>query len=299
MRSLGGDEPADYRQRWPDYSPVGRAEWNHRMVNNMKRKANTSKLASQSKLRPVPGLRPPQARSGAETKAQMERVNSDYATVHRIMTEPGPRWEPQPSTGNESWRYPSQPGHLGRRQGPRVVRKKRRKLMSAGGVNIAILVGRATSDPTVRVVKGGVAQAVFNMTTNEVWFDKESNERREKVISHRVVVYGPLANAVGKCVRKQCLVFVQGQIETRRWVGKDGSRGENWTTEIIVQGWSGRVTVLDFAGELVRSEPEQVEDELSDSPTPLSIKRSAAKYGDADMIDANLSFMAQQKEQTS
>jgi len=171
--------------------------------------------------------------------------------------------------------------------------------MSAGGVNIAILVGRATSDPTTRVVKGGVPQAVFNMATNEVYFDKQTNERREKIISHRVVVYGPLANAVGKCVRRQCLVFVQGQIETRRWVGKDGSRGENWTTEIIVQGWSGRVTVLDFAGELVRSEPEQVEDELSDSPTPLSIKRSAAKYGDADMIDANLSFMAQQKEQTS
>jgi single-strand DNA-binding protein len=153
--------------------------------------------------------------------------------------------------------------------------------MAAGGVNIAILVGRATSDPTVRVVKGGVAQAVFNMTTNEVWFDKETDQRREKVIGHKVVVYGPLVRAVEKCVRRGSLVFVQGQIETRRWVSKDGSRGENWTTEIIVQGWSGRVTVLDFAGELARAEPEEVEDGYTEpEPTPLSIKRSAAKYGD-------------------
>jgi single-strand DNA-binding protein len=174
---------------------------------------------------------------------------------------------------------------------------ERRKLMSAGGVNIAILVGRATSDPTVRVVKGGVAQAVFNMTTNEVYFNKETNERREKVMPHRVVVYGPLANAVGKCVRKGCLVFVQGQIETRRWVGKDGSRGENWTTEIVCQGWSGRVTVLAFAGELVRAEADA--EDFGASPTPLSIARSAARYGDgldaepdqSDKIDPTMPFL--------
>lgn len=97
--------------------------------------------------------------------------------------------------------------------------------MAAGGVNIAILVRRATSDPTIRTVKGGVSQAVFGITTNEVWFDKETNERREKIIPHRIVVYGPLVRAVEKCVRRGCLVFVQGIIETRRWTGKDGSPG--------------------------------------------------------------------------
>src|SRR5262245_57560495 len=82
---------ANYRQRWPDYSPVGRAEWNHRMVNNMKRrkqKANTSKPAS-------PLNAPAQALSGDETKRRMALVNADREIVRKIMTEPGPRWEPQ------------------------------------------------------------------------------------------------------------------------------------------------------------------------------------------------------------
>src|SRR5262249_60459064 len=84
---------ANYRQRWPDYSPVGRAEWNHRMVNNMKRrkqKANTSKPASSPPLNA-----PAQALSGDETKRRMALVNADREIVRKIMTEPGPRWEPQ------------------------------------------------------------------------------------------------------------------------------------------------------------------------------------------------------------
>src|SRR5262245_15194079 len=81
------------RMPLPDYSPVGRAEWNHRMVNNMKRrkqKANTSKPASSPPLNaPAPAL------SGDETKRRMALVNADREIVRKIMTEPGPRWEPQ------------------------------------------------------------------------------------------------------------------------------------------------------------------------------------------------------------
>src|SRR5499427_5893961 len=80
-------------KRWPDYPPVGRAEWNHRMVSNMKRrkqKANTSKPASSPPLNA-----PAQALSGDETKRPMALVNADREIVRKIMTEPGPRWEPQ------------------------------------------------------------------------------------------------------------------------------------------------------------------------------------------------------------
>src|SRR5215813_3337697 len=91
---------ADYRQRWPDYSPVGRAEWNHRMVNHMKRrkqKASTSKPASSPPLNA-----PAQALSGDETKRRMALVNADREIVRKIMTEPGPRWEPQSSPRAEN-----------------------------------------------------------------------------------------------------------------------------------------------------------------------------------------------------
>src|SRR5499433_1384136 len=85
---------ADYRQRWPDYPPVGRAGWNHRMVNNMKRrkqKANTSKPASSPPLNA-----PAQALSGDETKRRMALVNADREIVRKTITEPGPRCAQSP-----------------------------------------------------------------------------------------------------------------------------------------------------------------------------------------------------------
>src|SRR5215471_5839792 len=97
---------ANYRQWWPDYSPVGRAEWNHRMVNNMKRrkqKANTSKPASSPPLNA-----PAQALSGDETKRRMAlaRVCKAWARVPagianaraRSIAAPIANREPQKST---------------------------------------------------------------------------------------------------------------------------------------------------------------------------------------------------------
>jgi single-strand DNA-binding protein len=171
--------------------------------------------------------------------------------------------------------------------------------MSAGSVNKAILIGRAFHGPESRTTSAGVPQAVFGLATNEIWFDKATNEKREKTIFHRVVVYGPLAKVVGKYLRKGARVYVEGQIETRRWKGKDGQPGENWTTEIIVQGWSGQLTILDHP----KDEPTALSvndgaNDLADARTPQSIKRSRAKYGDLDdapdqdHIDRGLPFLA-------
>jgi len=119
--------------------------------------------------------------------------------------------------------------------------------------------------------------AGFDLTTSEIWFDKPTNERRERTVLHKIAVYGPLVKVVQKCVRKGARVYVEGQIETRRWVGKDGSPGKTWTTEIIVQGWSGRLTILDFANGEPAAKTEADADDFAAS-------RSTAKYGD-DMID--------------
>src|SRR5262245_52204143 len=155
--------------------------------------------------------------------------------------------------------------------------------MSAGDVNKAILVGRVARDPEIRMTKVGVPQAAFDITTTEIWFDKPTNERREKTASHRIVVYGPMVKVVEKCVRKGARLYLEGQIETRRWVGKDGSPGENWTTEIVVQGWSGRVTVLDFADGPARVKAD-ADDDGPDNNSPSD------KH--LDKIDSNLPWLA-------
>ena len=174
--------------------------------------------------------------------------------------------------------------------------------MSAGGVNRAILVGHVVSGPQSRTTKAGVVQTIFDLVTVESWYDRETNARREKSIRHRIVAYGPIASTVSKIVRKGARLFVEGQIETRRWKDRNGQPTENWTVEIIVSGWSGQITVLDFHdgqpasvrpdGQSVSVRTQLVDDDhLVDAPTPLSIKRSHSKYGD-NTDDTNTSGLS-------
>lgn len=173
-----------------------------------------------------------------------------------------------------------------------------------GDLNKAMLIGRVTREPTIKQTKSGIPYAVFSLTTHERWFDKTTNGRRERGVSHKVEIFGAqLVGVVEKCVRKGARVYVEGSIEVRRWLGKDGKASENWTCSIVISGWSGRITVLDFADDLARSDPDdfytEPEPEPDPDPTPLSIARSAAKYGDGtdatpdqnDKIDANLRFL--------
>jgi single stranded DNA-binding protein len=152
--------------------------------------------------------------------------------------------------------------------------------MAAGDVNKVILVGRVTRGPIIKPTKAGVPQAVFGLSTTEIWFDKATDSKRERTTQHRIVVYGgPLVTTVEKCVHVNARVYIEGTLEIRRWVGKDGTPTQNWTCEVVVMGWSGRITVLNFADELTRAEADGF-DAPDAAPAPLS--RSAARYGDAD-----------------
>jgi len=165
--------------------------------------------------------------------------------------------------------------------------------MAQGGLNKALLIGVVISNPEMRTTRAGAQQAMFRMTTTETWFDKETNEKREKTLSHKIVVYSPpLIKIVSRCVRKGARVLVEGNIETRRWTAKDGTVTDSWVTDIVVQGWSGRLTILDFAPDHVAADAP---------PKPLSIATSRAKYGDdtdaapdqeSDKINPALSWLA-------
>jgi len=148
-----------------------------------------------------------------------------------------------------------------------------------GDVNKAILIGRVIRGPSIKPTKNGVPQAVFTLSTTEVWWDKPTNEKRSKTILHKVIVYGPLVGVVEKCVQVGARVYLEGQIEIRRWTRKDGAPTESWTCEIIVQGWSGRLTVLDFVDGPAKVEPADDADGPDHSPH-------------SDKIDSNLSWLA-------
>ena len=98
-------------------------------------------------------------------------------------------------------------------------------------INKVILVGYAGADAEVRATQNGQSVASFSVATSESWKDKEGN-KQEKTEWHRVVVWGNLADIVGRYVVKGKLVYCEGKIQTRKWQDKEGQ--DRYTTEIVV-----------------------------------------------------------------
>ncbi len=114
----------------------------------------------------------------------------------------------------------------------------------AGSVNKVLLLGRLGSDPEIRVSQDGTKIARFSIATSESWKDKNTNEKKEKTEWHRIVVFSNgLAEVVEKFVKKGSLVYVEGQIRTRKYTDQAGL--EKYTTEIVLQGYNSQLTMLD------------------------------------------------------
>jgi len=113
----------------------------------------------------------------------------------------------------------------------------------AGSVNKAIIIGNAARDPEIRTMQNSQKVASFSLATNESWKDKATGERKEKAEFHRIVVFGALAEIVERYVKKGSKVYVSGQIQTRKWIDKDGA--DKYTTEIVLQGFNSELTLLD------------------------------------------------------
>ena len=117
----------------------------------------------------------------------------------------------------------------------------------AGSVNKVILVGNLGKDPEVRSFQNGGRVASFSIATSESWKDKATGERKEKTEWHRISVMND--NLVGICERylkKGAKVYIEGQLETRKWTDKDGQ--EKYTTEVVLRPYRGELTMLDSKG---------------------------------------------------
>lgn len=105
--------------------------------------------------------------------------------------------------------------------------------MSSRGVNKAIIVGNLGADPEVRYTANSTAVASFSVATSETWKDKATGENQERTEWHRCVCFARLAEIAGEYLRKGSQVYIEGELRTRKWEGKDGI--ERYTTEINVR----------------------------------------------------------------
>ena len=116
----------------------------------------------------------------------------------------------------------------------------------AGSVNKVILIGNLGKDPEVRTMQNGNKVANITLATSENWKDKNTGERKEKTEWHRVVIFGNLAGIAESYLKKGSKVYVCGQLQTRKW--QDQSGQDKYTTEVVLQGYGGELTMLDSRG---------------------------------------------------
>jgi single-strand DNA-binding protein len=117
----------------------------------------------------------------------------------------------------------------------------------AGSVNKVILIGNLGADPEIRRTADGRPVANLRVATNESWRDKNTGERRERTEWHRVVIFSEgLAKIAEQYLKKGSKVYLEGQLQTRKWQDKEGQ--DRWTTEVVLQGFNSQLTMLDARG---------------------------------------------------
>lgn len=114
----------------------------------------------------------------------------------------------------------------------------------SGSVNKVILIGNLGADPEIRRTQDGRPIANLRVATTETWRDKNSGERRERTEWHRVVIFSEgLCKIAEQYLRKGSKVYLEGQIQTRKW--EDQSGQERYSTEVVLQGFNSTLTMLD------------------------------------------------------
>ena len=118
----------------------------------------------------------------------------------------------------------------------------------AGSVNKVILVGNLGRDPDIRSMQDGNKVVNLSVATSESWRDRNSGERKEKTEWHRVVIFNEnLAKVAEQYLRKGSKIYVEGQLQTRKWTDQGGQ--ERYSTEVVLQGFNATLTMLDGRGE--------------------------------------------------
>ncbi|MCK8463558.1 single-stranded DNA-binding protein [Aliiroseovarius sp. S1339] len=118
----------------------------------------------------------------------------------------------------------------------------------AGSLNKVMLIGNLGADPEVRTFQNGGKVCNLRIATSETWKDKQTGERREKTEWHSVAVFQEgLVRICEQYLRKGSKIFVEGKLQTRKW--QDQSGQDRYSTEVVLQGFDGTLTMLDGRGD--------------------------------------------------
>ncbi len=153
------------------------------------------------------------------------------------------------------------------------------------GINKAIIVGRLGQDPEVRRMGNGDPVVNLRVATSESWKDKQSGERREKAEWHRVVIFNEhAAKYAEKYLKKGALVYLEGQIATRKWQDRDGN--DKYTTEIVINRFKGELQGLGGKSDGNSSEKTDGSSEYSKG----GYRGNEDERGRADDLDDEIAF---------
>ena len=114
-------------------------------------------------------------------------------------------------------------------------------------VNKVILIGNLGADPEVRRTNSGDPIANLRVATTEKWKDKQTGERQERTEWHTVAIFGPVAEVAERYLRKGSKIYLEGQLQTRKWQDRDGN--DRYSTEVVLRGPRATMAMLDGPSE--------------------------------------------------
>lgn len=156
----------------------------------------------------------------------------------------------------------------------------------AGSVNKVIIVGNLGKDPEVRTFQNGGRVAHLTVATSESWKDKSSGEKKERTEWHRVSIMNEnLVGVAERYLKKGAKVYIEGQLETRKYQDKDGH--DRYTTEVVLRPYRGELTMLDGAN---RNSPGGDSSGPSFGGSESSGSISSSSGGGAPVLDDDLPF---------
>ena len=118
----------------------------------------------------------------------------------------------------------------------------------AGSLNKVMLIGNLGADPEIRSFQNGGKVANLRIATSETWKDRNTGERQERTEWHTVAIFSEgLVNVCERYLKKGSKVFIEGQLQTRKW--QDQSGNDRYSTEVVLRGYGGTLTMLDGRGD--------------------------------------------------
>jgi len=156
----------------------------------------------------------------------------------------------------------------------------------AGSVNKVIIVGNLGKDPEIRTFQNGGRVASFSVATSESWKDKSSGEKKERTEWHRISVLNEnLVGIVERFLKKGSKVYLEGQLETRKWTDKEGK--ERYSTEVVLRPFRGELTMLDSKG---ASANGNAAPSFGDESAPAISSGGGGRSGPAPELDDEIPF---------